>query len=379
MKDIKNYERWMTAACEYLTPTEFKVWVAWYGDAPGFSAGATRICERVPGLRTNHARAAIRNIAKKKFIKDSGAKRKNEHGSPTTVYVLGSLDEVIAHNKSVPIESGQLSEDSGRTSITKRPDTPIKEADDKEDSGRVAVLVQRNKEETGEEQLRQNTSPSFSESPQAPEGLSQKKEKIFHPLGDEDAHLRPFGDIGQMQHELDQSFLRDTNHIRLGSLKKDELEKVVADLESTLSMRHLFNEWGDSCGELYPSEQVKNLVIQKILENRFRDKSGVFSIGSELYFKVEATLKSALWQRQYVSHAPKRACSPEVWKRLTRLRPILDAKNQIEVAKTDEFISEILTDEEKQLAEIELTDSDTQLLREYGHLIDRPFLASQNS
>lgn len=94
MKDVKNYSKWMSAASELLTPNELKVFVQWYGDAPNFSAGATIISERLPLLDTSNIRRAFVSMAKKRFLKDSGIKKKNEHGSATTLYILGDLEEV---------------------------------------------------------------------------------------------------------------------------------------------------------------------------------------------------------------------------------------------------------------------------------------------
>lgn len=95
MKDIKNYTKWMAAAHELLTFTEFKVFSQWYSDAPNFSAGATIIGERLPGLDLSNIRTAIRNLEKKGFLKDSGFKKRNEKGKATKLYLLGDINKVI--------------------------------------------------------------------------------------------------------------------------------------------------------------------------------------------------------------------------------------------------------------------------------------------
>ena len=102
-------------------------------------------------------------------------------------------------------------------------------------------------------------------------------------------------------------------HIKLGSLKNEEVEKIALDLDSLLNLRNLFNAWGDLCLELYPSEQVKNGLIQKIMTARFKDKNGIFSTESELFFKVEARLKAAVMQIKSNLHVTKRKCPPDAW------------------------------------------------------------------
>lgn len=191
MKDVKNYSKWMSAASELLTPNELKVFVQWYGDAPNFSAGATIISERLPLLDAGNIRRAFVSMAKKRFLKDSGIKKKNEHGSATTLYILGDLEEVckLALSKRVATNTLKCVDNEAKCVdiCPKCVDSYPLVCSCRGDSVLVATHVLINSKTVST--VKQKTTDSF-ENAQTPLGLAkeEKVEQINQPLVNEQDH-----------------------------------------------------------------------------------------------------------------------------------------------------------------------------------------------
>ena len=89
MKDLKNSRQWFSLAAKELTPNELKVFVNWFTDDPGFSAGASLLHQRLPFIARQNIDRALKGLERKNFLTRVGNLR-NGKGKPTPKFDLNA-------------------------------------------------------------------------------------------------------------------------------------------------------------------------------------------------------------------------------------------------------------------------------------------------